>query len=152
MKTTYEVDIIAIIAIAIPVLQMRKLRYGAIKLIAKSYTANKWYSHTLKSKKYDCRYSTPNHFLILLCREVGLFFREKNSYEEFKERARRLIFISKNYAAYKEVGYFFHGYWGQVGADKEVGKCVWCLGVWDREGGRICLSKIVKVEDFSQIR
>ena len=43
MKTTYEVDIITIIAIAIaiPVLQMRKLRYGASKLIVKSCTASK---------------------------------------------------------------------------------------------------------------
>jgi len=75
MKTTYEVDIIAIV---IPVLQMRELRYGAIKLIVQTYTASKWYSHTLKPKRYDCRYSAPNHFLILLCREVGHFFREKN--------------------------------------------------------------------------
>jgi len=38
MKTTYEVDIIAIV---IPVLQMRELRYGAIKLIVQTYTASK---------------------------------------------------------------------------------------------------------------
>lgn len=38
MKTNYEVDIIAIV---IPILQMRELRHKAIKLIVQGYTASK---------------------------------------------------------------------------------------------------------------
>lgn len=38
-----------------------------------------------------------------------------------------------------------------VGADKEVGNCMWWLGVWDGEEGRICLSKVMMVEEISHV-
>lgn len=35
-----------------------------------------------------------------------------------------------------------------IGVDKEVGICMWGMGVWGGKEGRICFSKVIKMEYF----
>jgi len=63
---------------------------------------------------------------------VGYLFSEKTGHGQFKEKERRLLFKGKQLRL-KHVQMSktsFMNTEAKVGEDKEVGKCMWSVGVW----------------------